>query len=65
VDDPDRVLISPRDHQQYVLNPVPGMTSVLVYEKTGVDGKRQTASTMGTVAYMDEETIRNYVPKLK
>jgi hypothetical protein len=66
----DEAFVSPRDKQPFVLNPIPrsamgGQSQVLVYEKVGVDGKRQTISTQGTVSYYNEEELRIFVPNLK
>lgn len=68
-DDVEKVFISPRDNQPFQINPpnprvMGGQGRVVIYEKVGVDGKRQTASSMATVAEMDEETLRRYVPNL-
>src|SRR3712207_7822251 len=50
VEDVDRVLVSPRDDEPFVLVHLPvGMGPVLAYEKTGVGGKRLVLSSQGTV----------------
>ena len=65
VEDPERMFISPRDNQPYGLNKVgpesEGMNRILVYEKVGVNGRRMTASPVGTVAEMDEGEFRKWV----
>jgi hypothetical protein len=73
IDDLDQAFISPRDQQPYVLvKPVaqtmmkggpPNMQMVLLYEKTGVDGKRMVASGMGGGAFeWDEAKLKEYIP---
>jgi hypothetical protein len=67
----DDAFTSPRDHQPYKLAPPqppkrggPPMPMVVVYESTGVDGKRMVASGVGGGAFeLDEEKLREYVPK--
>lgn len=63
--DIDSVFNSPRDGQPYALVKMGrergGMSQVLAYERTGVDGKRKTVSTMGSVSDMDEATFSRAV----
>jgi hypothetical protein len=65
VDDPDKMFVSPRDNQPYGMNKVGaemgGMNKVLFYEQVGVNGLRMTASTIGTVAELDESEFRRWV----
>jgi hypothetical protein len=65
IEDPDKMFTSPRDNQPYGLNRVGtemgGMNKILFYEKVGVNGLRMTASTMGTVAEVDETEFRRWV----
>jgi hypothetical protein len=42
-----------------------GMARVVAYEKTGVKGKRLTASSMGTVSDMGEEVLSKLVGSLE
>jgi len=66
IDDLDKAFISPRDNQPYGLNKTSnqmmgGMNKVLIYEKTGVEGKRLTASTLGSVAALDDTEFHRWV----
>jgi hypothetical protein len=71
IEDVDKAFISPRDNQPYKLVPPqppkrggPPMPIVVVYETTGVDGKRMVASGMGGGAFeLDDEKLREHVPK--
>jgi hypothetical protein len=71
IDDLEKAFVSPRDNQPYKLAPPqppkrggPPFPMVIVYEQTGVDGKRMVASGMGGGAFeLDEEKLREYVPK--
>jgi hypothetical protein len=70
ITDVDAALTSPRDNQPYVIAQVPrdtpgGMPRVAIYEKVGQDGKRWTASGMGSFQEMDETTLRQFVPNLQ
>jgi len=69
IDDLDKAFVSPRDNQPYGLvqtgTQMGGMTKVLVYEKTGVNGKRLTASSMGTAAEVDDQEFKRWVPEQK
>jgi hypothetical protein len=66
IEDIDTAFISPRDNQLYVLvDPKAGRAGpggrppmLLVYEKTGVDGKRMGANGMGYAFEMDEERLK-------
>ncbi len=58
IDAVDQVFISPRDSQEYVIVPTPknammGMSKVIAYEKTGVEGKRWKINTQ---SYINEVT---------
>ncbi len=60
IDNLDGVLVSPRDKEEYQIAPPPqgrqfGPPRVVVYEKTGVNGKRIVAGGTGEVYEMDEE----------
>ena len=69
VTDIDKLFVSPRDNQPYVvvyrgqggLGP-PGGATVIAYEQTGVDGKRYVALSNTAVEEMDEEKFRQAVP---
>jgi hypothetical protein len=66
----DQIFLSPRDNQPYQINPVTagamgGQQSIVIYEKNGVDGVRQTASTQGTVSEYPEDLFRQRVPGAK
>jgi hypothetical protein len=71
IDDIDKAFTSPRDNQPYKLAPPqppkrggPPFPMVIVYETTGVDGKRMVASGVGGGAFeMDEAQLREHVPK--
>lgn len=64
VDNLDDVLTSPRDHEPYQVLPKPpmnrmGIASVVVYEKTGVNGKHLTAGTRGNVGTLTDAELRD------
>ena len=65
VDDVEKMFISPRDNQPYGINNTgsehAGMTKILVYEQVGVNGKRMTASSLGTAQEVDEDEFRRWV----
>jgi hypothetical protein len=72
IDDLDKAFISPRDNQPYKVvgaqaarRPAQGgppMPMVVIYEATGVNGKRMVASGMGGGAFeMDEEKLKEHV----
>jgi hypothetical protein len=68
IEDLDKVFVSPRDNQPYVLvkpeapmGPRGTPPMVWVYEKTGVDGKRMAAGAMGNAFEMDEDQFKKYV----
>jgi hypothetical protein len=66
VEDLDKAFTSPRDNQPYVLvDPKAGRSGqggrppmLLVYEKTGVEGKRMGANGMGYAFEMNEERLK-------
>jgi len=69
VTDVDKLLISPRDNQPYVIfygaiakGSGPGGGPVVAYEKVGVSGKRFVVGSMGSVEEIDEATFRKMVP---
>ncbi|HEV3118611.1 MAG TPA: hypothetical protein VGY58_16290 [Gemmataceae bacterium] len=69
ITDINEALVSPRDGQPYEIAPVSpkahmGMSSVVIYEKVGVNGKHMTASSMGTSAEVADEDLGKVVPKL-
>jgi hypothetical protein len=72
MEDMESVFTSPRDNQPYVLvKPEAARAGaggrppmVLVYEQTGVNGKRMAAGAMGGAAFeMDEESFQQLVQK--
>jgi hypothetical protein len=73
IDDVEKAFISPRDNQPYKLIPPQGakpvakggppLPMVIIYEQTGVNGKRMVASGMGGGAFeLDDAKLREYVP---
>src|SRR5262249_48047618 len=66
IDDLDKVFVSPRDNEPYVLVSLPmGMGPMLAHEKTGVGGKRLVLTSQGNVYEADEkrfEELKNSVP---
>jgi hypothetical protein len=72
IDDIDKAFTSPRDNQPYKLvgpqaRPAgrggPPLPMVILYETTGVNGKRMVASGMGGGAFeWDEEQLKQHVP---
>jgi hypothetical protein len=64
----DSVFISPRDGEPYGIAPPPkgmramGPPRVVIYEKTGVNGRRLVASGMATVDEMDEALFKELIP---
>jgi hypothetical protein len=63
----DEILISPRDHEPYQVTP--GKPSgpmhiapVVIYEKTGVNGKHFVVGTMGNSGEISDETLKNSLP---
>jgi hypothetical protein len=70
LDDVEQAFISPRDNQPDKLVPPqppkrggPPMPLVILYEKTGVDGKHMVASGRGGGAFeWDEQTLRQNIP---
>lgn len=74
IDNLDAAFISPRDKQPYVLakpanqNPAQarmGMQKVLFYEKEGANGKRWTASSMGSAKEMTADELKGEVADFK
>jgi hypothetical protein len=69
IEELDRAFISPRDNEPYMLirpemaKPRSGgpPAMVLVYEKTGVNGKRMAFGGMGNTFEMDDFMYRQYV----
>jgi hypothetical protein len=58
IEDLDKVFISPRDNEPYVLVSLPmGMGPVLAHEKTGSGGKRLVLNSQGSVYEADEENF--------
>jgi hypothetical protein len=73
IDDVDKAFVSPRDNQPYkVIKPdavkpagkgAPPFPMVVIYEATGVGGKRMVASGMAGGAFeWDEERLKQHVP---
>jgi hypothetical protein len=69
ITDIDKLLISPRDNQPYVIyygamskTTGPGGAPIVAYEKEGLDGKRFVASALGAVEECDEASFRKMVP---
>ena len=69
ITDIDKLLISPRDNQPYVIyygsipaTSGPGGAPVIAYEKQGVNGKRFVASALMAVQEVDEAEFRTMVP---
>jgi hypothetical protein len=65
----ETALVSPRDKQPYQFNKLGsgprakmGMMPVLVYEKEGVKGKHQVASSMGNFNELTREQLKAEVP---
>jgi hypothetical protein len=70
--DVDRLFISNRDNQPYVIiyGPVTGPATpsggpVFAYEKTGLEGKRFVAATTTAVIEVDEAQFKQLVPKAR
>jgi hypothetical protein len=62
IDDLEKVLVSPRDNQPYVLVRLPmGQGPVMAHEKTGVGGKRLVLSSGGSVYELGEEEFQKTV----
>jgi hypothetical protein len=71
IDDPEKLFVSPRDHQPYIVLYGPGVLKgppgpagmpVVAYEQVGVGGKRFVASSYGAVEAVDEARFRALVP---
>jgi hypothetical protein len=62
----DDLFVSPHDGERYVVlyGPAPktGDASVVAYEKTGVDGKRQVGFLLGNIQEVDEAEFKKLVP---
>lgn len=60
----DELFISERDGQPLVVvyGPRPKGSDVIIYEQTGVDGKRQVAHRIGTVEEVDSARFAELVP---
>ncbi len=68
ITDIDKLFISPRDNQPYVIyyktisqSQGPGGAPVVAYEKTGVNGKRFVASVLGGVVQLDDSAFSSMV----
>jgi hypothetical protein len=75
ITDLDTVFVSPRDNQPYVIakpppppkrmgpgGGPPAMGAVIVYEKTGVNGKHMAANGMGYAYELSPEDFKQQVP---
>jgi hypothetical protein len=67
--DTNQLFTSARDHEPYVIvygkptgPPGPAGSPVIAYERTGVEGKRFVASSMGAVEEVDEARFKQLVP---
>jgi hypothetical protein len=64
--DPEKIILSPRDGQPYVLvggldisrAPSGGALPVVAYERKGVDGNRQTVDLRGTIRILTPEEFK-------
>jgi hypothetical protein len=67
VESVDAVFVSERDGQPFVVlygpKPQGATVDVVAYEKTGVDGKRQVATSLGPIREVDEAGFRELVPQ--
>jgi hypothetical protein len=68
IDDPEKVFVSPRDGQEYVVMPTPknapmGMATI-AYEKQGVDGKRWTVSTQSYIGEVTDQELDQLLKQL-
>lgn len=70
VSDAAGLFTSSRDGQPYVIRygpadgpPGPGGLPVIIYEQTGVEGKRYVASSLGAIEEVDESKFAEYVPQ--
>jgi hypothetical protein len=66
----DTLFTSPRDGQPYVIRYkqsssglVGGQATVFAYEKTGKNGKRYVATSVGNVEEVDEQRFKQLVPE--
>jgi len=64
IEDVDKVFISPRDNQPFVVIPKsgPGPGRLIAHEQTGVKGKRYVAAGQGSVREVTDETFRGMLP---
>ncbi len=61
----DALFTSERDGQPFVVlygPPPKGVGDIVAYEKTGVEGKRQVADSLGSIREVDEAGFRELVP---
>lgn len=66
----DELFVSPRDHQPFgfifsasAMTPGPdGKGNVVIYEQTGVGGKRMVAYSLARIEEVDEVTFKRLVP---
>ena len=68
VDDIEKACTSPRDNQPYVVVPKPdtsAATAVVLYEKTGVNGKRFVGTSVGRVFEPEPDQFRDLVPNAR
>lgn len=64
ISNPDAVFTSPRDNQPYVVvTPKSPMGGVVIYEKTGVGGKHQTATSTGSIIDMSDDDLKGAIGK--
>ena len=64
VDDPGKLLVSPRDNQPYEIYYGGSRASHwIAHEKVGVDGKRWAVDQNGILQEMDEVAIREVISK--
>ena len=68
--DTNQLFTSARDHEPYVIvygkptgPPGPAGSPVIAYERTGIEGKRFVASSMGAVEEVDEARFKQLVPQ--
>ena len=69
-DDLDKIFVSPRDHQPFVVLPMNTATArgpmiVIAYEKQGLNGQRYVASAQGSIFEADDARFRELVPNAK
>lgn len=68
----DPMFVSPRDNQPYSIAwglrsamPGPGGSSMVIWEQTGVNGKRYVADALGKIEEIDETTWNQRLAKSK